>query len=137
MRTLGLAIAAASVLAGCATSPPQPRSAASEQRLQRLLAGKAPGAARTCLPSYRTSSDMVIIDDNTVLFRDGGRRVWRTEMRGSCSSLDSGHYTLVTRSFGGQGPCSGDIAHLVDLSSGMIAGTCVWGDFVPYERAGR
>jgi hypothetical protein len=136
MRTLVFALATAAFVAGCTTSPPQPRSAASEQQLQRLLAGKAAGQPRTCLPSYRTSSDMVIIDDNTVLFRDGGRRVWRTEMRGHCSSLGSGFYTIVTRTFGGQGPCAGEIAQLVDLSSGMVAGSCVWGDFVPYTRTG-
>ena len=34
-----------------------------------------------------------------------------------------------------QGPCGGDIAQLVDLSSGMTVGSCVWGDFVPYTEA--
>lgn len=126
----------ASVAAGCTTAVPQPRTAAAEQHLQRLLAGKIAGAPQSCLPSYRSSSDMVVIDGDTVLFRDGGRRVWRTEMRGHCGLLGS-HYTLVTRTFGGQGPCGGDIAQLVDLPSGMTVGSCVWGDFVPYTRAGR
>ena len=134
MRTLGPVLAFAAALAGCTTTPPQPRSAAAEQHLQQLLAGKAPGASQSCLPSYRPSSDMVIIDDNTVLFRDGGRRVWRSEMRGHCNLLDSGHYTLVTRSSGGRGPCGGEIAQLVDLTSGVTAGSCVWGDLVPYTR---
>ena len=133
MRNIVLAAVSTALLAACATAPPQPRTAAAERHLQQLLAGKAPGAPQTCLP-FRTSSDMVIIDDSTVLFRDGGRRVWRTEMRGHCSALGSGHYTLVTRSFGGQGPCGGDIAQLVDLSSGMMVGSCVWGEFVPYTR---
>lgn len=136
MRTLGFLIASAAAVAGCTTAPPQPRSAAAEQQLQQLLAGKAAGASRTCLP-YRSNSDMVIIDDNTVLFRDGANRIWRSEMRGHCSQLGSGGYTLVTRSFGGSGPCGGDIAQLVDLTNGMSAGSCVWGNFVPYETAGR
>jgi len=135
MRTLCLLLASAAALAGCTTTPPQPRSLAAEQHLQSLLAGKSPGAPRSCLPTYR-SSDMVVIDDNTVLFRDSGRRVWRSEMRGHCAQLGSGHYTLVTRSFGAQGPCSGEIAQLVDLTSGSVGGSCVWGDFVPYTRAG-
>ena len=133
MRTLVLAAVSTALLAACATAPPPPRTVAAEQHLARMLAGKAPGPPVSCLP-YRTSSDMVIIDDQTVLFRDGGRRVWRSEMRGHCSSLGSGHYTLVTRNFGGQGPCGGDIAQLVDLSSGMTVGSCVWGDFVPYTK---
>ena len=136
MRTLTLLSLSAALLAGCTTAVPQPRSAAAERQLQQMLAGKTPAASRTCLP-YRSNADMVIIDDNTVLFRDGARRVWRSEMRGHCAQLSSGAYTLVTRNFGASGPCAGDIANLVDLSSGMMAGSCVWGDFVPYERAGR
>lgn len=135
MRTLCLILASAAAVAGCATAPPQPRSAGAEQHLQRLLAGKVAGAGRSCLPTYR-SSDMLIIDDNTILFRDGSRRVWRTEMGGHCSSLGSGSYALVTSSFGGRGPCSGEIAQLTDLTSGMVAATCVWGDFVPYTMSG-
>lgn len=134
MRNRVVVAVSVAVLSACTTAPPPPRTAAAEQHLQRLLAGKTPGAAQSCLPSYRTSSDMVIIDDHTVLFRDGGRRVWRTEMRGPCSQLGSGHYILVTRSFGGQGPCRGDIARLVDLSSGMTVGSCSWGEFVPYTK---
>jgi hypothetical protein len=132
MRTLWLVLASTVALAGCQTAPPQSRSPAAEQHLQQLLSGKVAGASRSCLPHFR-SSDMIVIDDDTVLFRDGSRRVWRTEMRGNCGLLGSAHYTLVTRSFGGSGPCGGDIAQLVDLSSGMTAGTCVWGDFVPYS----
>ena len=136
MRILWLSCVSAAVLAGCATPPPQGRSPAAERHLQQMLAGKTPGAARTCMP-YRSSSDMVIIDNDTVLFRDGGRRVWRSEMRGPCTLLGSGAYTLVTRNFGATGPCRGDIAHLVDLSSGMNVGSCVWGDFVSYEAVRR
>src|SRR5688500_13192502 len=131
MRTLCLILASAAEIAGCTTAPPQPRSLADQQHLQRLLAGKTPGAPQSCLPSYRPS-DMVIIDDDTILFRDGRRRVWRSEMSGHCAMLGSGHYTLVTRSFGGRGPCGGDIAQLADLATGMTVGSCVWGDFVPY-----
>lgn len=135
MRNLCLFFVSAAALAGCATQPPQPRTVHAEQRLQTMLAGKVAGAPRSCLPSHH-SSDMVVVDARTVLFRDGGRRVWRTEMRGGCALLDSSHYTLVTRSFGGQGLCGGDIAYLADSSTGMIMGSCSWGDFVPYTRPG-
>jgi len=130
-------LASAAALAGCTTAPPpQARSAASEQRLQHLLAGKVPGQARSCLASGR-SSDMIIIDQDTVLFRDGARRFWRSELRRPCPQLASGHYTLVIRSFGGQGLCAGDIVELADLTTGTTAGSCVWGDFVPYVKAVR
>ncbi len=135
MRTHCLILASAIALAGCATAVPQPRSAAAEQRLQQLLAGKVAGPAQSCLPTRR-SSDMVVIDDDTVLFRDGSRRVWRTEMGGPCSFLGSSSYALVTRSSGGHAPCRGEIAQITDLTSGMVASTCVWGDFVPYTMSG-
>jgi hypothetical protein len=135
MRTLCLVLASAAAVGGCATAPPQPRSAAAEQQLQQLLAGKVAGPGRSCLPAYR-SSDMVVIDDDTVLFKDGSRRVWRTEMRGPCTFLGSSSYALVTSSFGNGGPCAGEIAQLTDLTSGMVASTCAWGEFVPYTVSG-
>ncbi len=78
---------------------------------------------------------MVIIDDNTVVFRDSPSRVYRNDFRGyGCQNLGSGHYTLVTRS-SGPGLCSGDIAQVVDLGSGINVGSCVLGEFVPYVKA--
>ena len=133
MRTLLLLPALGALTASCATAPePQRRNAASEQHLQQLLAGKTPGETRSCLPTYR-SGDMVVIDEDTVLFRDGASRVWRSELRRACPLLASGHYTLVTKSFGGQGLCGGDIVHLADTSTGSTVGSCVWGDFTLYS----
>ena len=94
--------------------------------------GKTPGKPVGCLPSWR-SNDMVVIDDNTVVFRDTARRVYRNDFRGgACSQLGNGFYTLVTKSTG-SGLCSGDLAQVVDVKSGFTVGSCVIGDFVPYE----
>jgi hypothetical protein len=118
-------------LAACTTRPPPGRTAAAEAHLQKLLAGKAAGAPITCLPSYR-SNDLVVIDDNTVVFRDG-RTVYRNDFQGgACSQLGSGHYALLTKQFGGAGLCRGDIAQVIDTTAGHIVGSCVLGDFVPY-----
>ena len=77
---------------------------------------------------------MIIVDDGTVVFRDSARRVYRNDFRGgSCSNLGGGHYALLTKS-SGSGLCSGDIAQVVDLSSGITFGSCVLGDFVPYTN---
>lgn len=132
MRGIALLLAGAA-LASCAAAPQPGRSAKAESRFQELLAGKVAGPAMSCLPSYRTS-DMVVIDDQTVAFRDGSRRVWLADLRQGCSNLGSGFYALVTRQFGGGGLCSGDIAHVTDLTSGFTVGSCVFGDFVPYVR---
>jgi hypothetical protein len=77
---------------------------------------------------------MVVIDDNTVLFRNG-RTVYRNDFQGgSCSRLGSGNYALLTRRTGGIGLCRGDIAEVKDLTVGITVGSCVMGDFVPYTR---
>ena len=131
MRAIPLLLTAAA-MAGCATAPQSAqRSAEAQAELQQLLAGRVAGPAMTCLPSYR-SGQMVVIDDNTLAFRDGSR-VYVNNLRGACSGLGSGFYTLVTRSFGG-GLCRGDIADVADPSTGMVYGSCVIGDFVPYAR---
>jgi len=132
MRSLTIALIA-SALAACTTAPePMTRSAEAEAQLSKLLAGKTAGKPVSCLQSWQ-SGNMVVIDDNTVLFRDSPTRVYRNDFRGyGCQNLGSGHYTLVTRS-SGPSLCSGDIAQVVDLSSGINVGSCVMGDFVPYD----
>jgi len=133
MRRLSFLISVAA-LTGCSTAPPQARyNAEGEAKLQTLLAGKVAGKPQDCLPTFRTQ-DMVRIDDDTVLFRDGANRIYRNELNGSCNGLGSQFYTLVTNSVGGGGRlCRGDIARVVDSSSGMFVGSCVIGSFVPYS----
>ena len=134
MRSLLLIVVAA--LGACSTAADQARyEAKNEAKLQQLLAGRVAGKAQTCLPMLR-SHDMVRIDDNTLLFRDGARRIYRSELNGGCYGLGSPSYALVTGTVGGAGSqlCRGDIARTVDLSTGTTVGSCVIGDFVPYTR---
>ena len=133
MRMLLLAAAATSLVA-CETTDSQPeqRSAAAQATYDRLLAGKTPGRAAKCLPLMR-SNDMVVIDDDTILYRDG-RTTYVNQPLGSCNLLGRGSYALVTRSSGSQ-LCRGDIANVVDASTGMTVGSCALGDFVPYKPA--
>ena len=129
MRGMSLLFFAAA-LAGCSTAPPEPRTARAENELNRLLAGKVAQRPVSCLPSFR-SGNMTIIDDGTILFREG-RTVYRNDLNGGqCNRLGGGHYALVTRQSGG-GLCRGDIAQVMDVSSGTTVGSCVIGDFVPY-----
>ena len=127
-------IVAALALTGCMTQPqPASRSAEAQAEYQKLTADRIPGQPMSCLPSYR-AGNMVPIDDSTVVFKDGSR-VYVNHLIGACSNLKSGFYTLVTRS-NGMGLCRGDIAHVADVSTGMIAGSCAIGDWVPYSRRG-
>ncbi|WP_114227369.1 MULTISPECIES: hypothetical protein [Sphingomonas] len=129
---LTLSALTAALVGACAyNEAPQPRSPQALQELDRYLAGKVAGPPQSCLPNYR-ANDMVVIDEHTVLFRDG-RRVWRTEIPGGCSNLGRPGYAMVTKQFGGEGLCRGQIVQVVDTASGMVAGGCTFGDFVPFE----
>jgi hypothetical protein len=132
MRILMLAIAAAG-LAGCETTmEPEQRTAQAQANYDRMLAGKVAGPPEQCLPTFR-SSDMVAIDENTILFRDGSA-VYVNHPPGGCNRLGRGGYALVTRNFGPR-LCRGDIATVADLSTGTVAGSCALGEFIPYRPA--
>ena len=135
MRNLTLAstlvLAASATLVACAT----PREAYvgspdAEKELARWLGGRVAGKPQTCLPSFR-SQDMIVIDERTILFRDGANRVWRNDVNGPCSGLGRPGYALLTKQFG-TGLCRGEIAQVVDTLNGFTVGTCSLGDFVPY-----
>jgi hypothetical protein len=77
---------------------------------------------------------MTIVGDGTVAFRSGST-VYVNDMRGGCTNLRS-HYAIVTRQFGGGGLCSGEIAEIVDPTTGISVSSCSFGEFVPYRRMG-
>ena len=130
MRTFMLAAGLIGLCACATASEPTQRSAKAQKEYDRLLAGKVPGKAEKCLPTYR-SSDMTVIDDDTILFRDG-RTVYVNHPLGGCNNLHQSGRALVTRNFGPQ-LCRGDLATVVDNSSGISVGACSLGDFVPYR----
>jgi hypothetical protein len=132
MRVFLLATAVAGLCACATASEPAQRSASAQRQYDNLLAGKVAGKAEKCLPTYR-SNDMTVIDDDTILFRDG-RTVYVNHPLGGCQSLGRSGSALVTRNIGPQ-LCRGDLATVVDNSSGMTLGACSLGDFVPYRKS--
>ena len=137
MRAAAALSLVASALASCTMAPPPPGYAAAEAAqeqadLQRALAGRVPaGPPLTCLPPGQ-DRDASNIGPNTILYRRGGT-IYVNHPRGGCAGLGNPSYTLVTRSVG-MGPCSGDIADVVDLSTHTLHGVCSLGEFVPYRR---
>jgi hypothetical protein len=117
-------------------APPAPsptQIAQSQAKFAQLTEGKVAGAPLGCLPSFR-SSEMIVVDDDTIAFRNGPSQVYIAHMQGGgCTNLQGGHNTLVTRT-PGPNLCRGDIAQVVDLSANIPVGSCVFGDFVPYRR---
>ena len=133
MRAIPLFFVAAA-LTGCATQPPTAtQMAESQAKLQQLTAGKVAGPTISCLPPSVRSRNLEVIDDRTFAYVDSSSRVYVNHVRGECSNLGSGFYTLVVRS-SGSGTCSGDIADVADVRTGMTAGSCALGEFVPYTR---
>lgn len=80
---------------------------------------------------------MIVVDERTILFRDGPNRVWRNDVVGPCNGLGRPGTALVTRQFGSGTLCRGEIAQIVDTSAGFTIGSCSLGDFVPYTGPGR
>ena len=128
-----IAVGAAVLVTSCSTAPVQDtRSPKAARELASALAGRTAGPPVRCLPSYRTSQ-MQIIDDWTILYRDG-RTTYVQNPRGGCRGIANGSYTMVIRQFGTNQQCHGDIVQLVDLRSGMGGGSCVFGPFTPYTK---
>jgi len=133
MRSIPLLVVGAALVACTTTAAEQPtRSAAKQSEYEHLVAGKVAGPPVSCLPTYR-QNEMVVIDERTIAFRDGGRRTYVNHMQGACSNL-GGTYALVTRTFGSAQLCRGDIGQVVDLTNHFTVGSCVFGDFVPYTK---
>ena len=127
-------LSAAILLAGCSTTPSQPeRSAEAEAELSKALAGRVAGTPVKCIPTYR-ADDMDIIDDWTILFKDGGT-VYLQNPRGGCPGIANHRNVLVSRPMPSNQLCSGDIQHLFDPVSKIGGGACVFSDFVPYRKA--
>lgn len=128
-----VACTAAILLTACSTaSTPAGRSPQAERELADALKGRSAGAPLRCIPNYR-ADNMQIIDDWTILFRDG-RTIYVQSPRGGCPGIGTRRNVLVTRLHGTSQLCSGDISQLVDPISGIGGGACVFGPFVPYTR---
>ena len=130
-----LSIGAALVLVSCTAGAHEyQRSSEAQQDLDRALAGRVAGKPLNCIPNYR-ATDMQIIDDYTIIFKDG-RTVYLQMPDHGCPGIANHSNVLVNRPMGTSQLCSGDINHLIDPSTGMAGGSCVFRDFVPYSRPG-
>lgn len=137
LRLSSLAAACgAALLAASSIAPAQTDaySTKASNKLAKALAGRSPGKPVSCIGNSRGST-MQVIDDSTILFREGGT-VYVQKPRGGCHGLGSGNYTLVTRINATTRLCRGQISALVDRVSGFTYGSCVFGDFLPYRKSG-
>lgn len=137
MRRISVLIAG-SILASCTMAPPPPdpamRSPSGERAYQNLIAGKVPGRPLSCLPNYR-SNNMTVIDGRNIAFNVGMRTVYLIRLTPGCDLLSGGGpYALLSRQFGGQGTCTGDIQRVVDTLNHFTVGSCTVAEIIPYTR---
>lgn len=129
-----LAAGLALLLGACATGPAQevrldPREA---RELARALEGKVPGDPVSCV-STLSGVNLRAIGDHTLVYRVNRNLTYRNDLVGACTGLRFGD-TLVLQVQGSQ-YCRGDIAQVVNLTSGSLSGSCALGDFIPYRPA--
>jgi hypothetical protein len=128
-----IGISTALLLVACSATPAQPvRSPQASRDLAKALAGYSVGAPVRCIPNY-PATRMQVIDDGTILFR-GNRTIYLQTPPGGCFGIGNQLNTLVTQVWGVNQLCQGDINRLVDFSSGIGGGSCVFGPFVPYTK---
>ena len=118
------------LVASCNSAPPPPVTTAQASTAARLLAGKVAGPPVNCISDFR-AYDMRWLDSDTVAFKAPGNRVYVNHFEGSCDNY-GGRYALVTRQVATAQLCRGDIAGLVDTTSHYRAGSCTFGEFIPY-----
>lgn len=108
------------------------QSPAASAKLAKALAGRTAGPAVRCVPNFRNNA-MNVIDDQTILFGQG-KTIYLQKPSGGCPSARLGGYSLVSRQFGSNRACQGDINEVVDVRSGVTVGSCVFTSFVPYTK---
>jgi hypothetical protein len=100
------------------------------QKLEKALAGRVAGKPQSCL-SLRDVHGTERLGD-TILYKTASRRtIYRMDTAGGCDSNSSD--AIITRTFGGDRLCQGDIIRTADLISGFQSGSCAAAKFVPYS----
>jgi len=122
-------------LLGSASAEQVTRSPKAQQELSKALAGRVAGQPVNCINDFRSEIRMTVIDDYTLLFRDHGV-VYVQNPPGGCANISNKSNALTTRRSSTNQLCAGDINQIVQPSSGIFRGSCAFGRFVPYRKAG-
>jgi len=126
-------VAGALVLTGCTASAEQQASetARSDRELATELEGRTAGKPVDCI-SASSVQGPTMIGKNTVLYREGGRTLWRNDLVASCPAMGPGN-TIVIELHGGQ-ICRNDMFRVIEPGSSIPSGFCRLGKFTPYRK---
>jgi hypothetical protein len=97
----------------------------------KALAGRVPGQAEDCI-TLSSNQGPQIVDAQTILYRQSGKRVWRTGPIGACPSLRPLE-TLVVEVWGGQ-LCRNDRFRVITPGLSIPSGYCRFDRFTPYDK---
>jgi hypothetical protein len=121
----GTGLAMLACTAGFASAGPN------ESRLSTELAGRTAGAPANCIFAARMEGP-IIIDRQTIIFRENGRRVWRADLGDTCRSLRE-DMILILRSRESR-LCRNDVFQSLEPGSRIPSGTCQFRQFTPYDK---
>ncbi|MEH6792214.1 hypothetical protein [Parasphingorhabdus sp.] len=133
MNKLLLAIPAALLLAAPAVSKDKMELTEKQQtQLDKKLAGRTAGEAKSCI-SMNDQREMTVISDDILIFGSSrnANTIYVNKPYGGCRNADRStlSYSRPTSSL-----CQGEIIQLIDSASRMTMGSCAFGEFVPYTK---
>ena len=123
----------AAALTGCTANSQyeQSRQERAQRELAAALKDRVPGQPQDCVSTFGLGGPQ-IIDGRTVVYRESGRRVWRSDLEAECPGLDP-YDTLIVEVHGSQ-ICRNDRFRAVDAGSRIPGAYCLFGKFTPYEK---
>lgn len=95
------------------------------------LAGRVAGPAVDCIELSRTDGPD-IVDQGTILYRQSGKRIWRTGPVGTCPSLRP-LTTLIVEVYGSQ-ICRNDRFRVLEPGTSIPSAYCRFDRFTPYDK---
>lgn len=110
-------------------------ASASGRERRDPLAGYVPGPPQRCITLSTQPYGPSVVDARTILYREGGRRVWRTGPVGACPALRSDSI-LIVEVFGGQ-LCENDRFRVAQPNDIIPSGYCRFTRFTPYTKTGK
>lgn len=95
------------------------------------LQGYTPGPPQDCI-SLSLVDGPSIVDRNTILYRENGKRIWKTSPVGDCPSLAPLN-TLIVDVYGGQ-LCRNDRFRVLTPGLSIPSAYCRFDRFTPYTK---
>ena len=98
------------------------------------LAGRVAGPPSDCI-ALRSDEGAIVAGPHTLLYRESGRRVWRTGPAGQCAAFEQ-PATIVADVFAGQ-LCRGDLFRSIGRTNIAPSAPCRFDRFIPYDLPPR